>query len=79
MQPSEKTPLPGPTRTPGPAPARAPASTGSDAIAALVDFFASNPGLPRTIMDQHRDDGTGHCTLCTAGMLTGLRRDTPGC
>ena len=33
----------------------------------LVVFVRSHPGMAETLLAQHRDDGTGHCTMCSDG------------
>jgi len=47
-------------------------------LAAEIARLLTPEGVAR-LAAEHRDDGTGHCRTCPAGMLTGLRRDTPRC
>lgn len=37
----------------------------------IVEFMASQPGLPDRLLAEHSDDGTGHCTTCSAGPQAG--------
>ena len=33
----------------------------------LVVFILSQPGMVEALLDLHRDDGTGHCSICLIG------------
>jgi hypothetical protein len=37
----------------------------------LVMFIRFNPGMSEAMLATHRDDGSGHCTVCTAGAQSG--------
>jgi hypothetical protein len=50
-----------------------PAIDNPDTARELIRFLLSEPGLPATILGQHRDDGTGHCRLCTDGGQAGRK------
>ena len=45
----------------------------------LALAMAEIPGLARDVRDAHVATPDGRCRVCSAGMLTGLRRDTPRC
>ena len=37
----------------------------------LVEFILGHAGMAEVLLDQHRDDGTGHCRVCTTGGQAG--------
>lgn len=37
----------------------------------LVEFMLSQPGMPEDLIERHRDDGSGHCLVCSTGISTG--------
>jgi hypothetical protein len=37
----------------------------------IVAFIAAEPGMAQRLLAEHRDDGTGHCQVCTAGPQAG--------
>lgn len=43
----------------------------SAALVELVALMVNQHGMAATVIDQHVDDGTGHCRTCTAGAQTG--------
>ena len=36
----------------------------------LVEFIALQSGLADALLREHQNDGTGHCTVCSAGGQT---------
>jgi hypothetical protein len=45
--------------------------TGSAIADPLVVFIRFQPGMSEAMLVMHRDDGSGHCTVCTAGGQSG--------
>jgi hypothetical protein len=45
--------------------------TGSVIADPLVVFIRFQPGMSEAMLVVHRDDGSGHCTVCTAGGQSG--------
>jgi hypothetical protein len=45
--------------------------TGSAIADALVVFIELQPGMSEAMLVMHCDDGSGHCTVCTAGGQSG--------
>jgi hypothetical protein len=43
----------------------------SDSPSDLARLLAAHAGLPTQLLAVHRDDGTGHCRLCSGGGQTG--------
>jgi hypothetical protein len=37
----------------------------------LVEFILCHAGMAEVLLDQHRDDGSGHCRVCTTGGQAG--------
>jgi hypothetical protein len=33
----------------------------------IVAFIAGEPGMAEKLLAEHRDDGTGHCRVCSNG------------
>ena len=42
-----------------------------DLVGELVRFLLRHPPADDRLLRAHQDDGTGHCTICTAGAQTG--------
>lgn len=45
--------------------------TDGEPFAPIVAFIVGQPGLAQKMLAQHRDDGTGHCEVCTEGGQAG--------
>ncbi len=39
----------------------------------IVAFIAGEPGMAQRMLDEHADDGTGHCRVCSAGPQAGRK------
>jgi hypothetical protein len=39
----------------------------------IVAFIAGEPGMAERMLAEHRDDGTGHCRVCTEGAQAGRK------
>jgi hypothetical protein len=39
----------------------------------IVAFIAGELGMAQRMLAEHRDDGTGHCRVCTAGPQAGRK------
>jgi hypothetical protein len=38
---------------------------------ALVELMMAQPGSAEQIIEEHRNDGSGHCRVCTTGSQAG--------
>jgi hypothetical protein len=49
-------------------PKQSPVSPPTDPLAV---FILARPGMAETLLTLHRDDGTGHCSVCSSGGQSG--------